>query len=123
MEYVRKVDFAAIEKGRSDKPLIQRLFDHASGATTCTINCIKTPVGGGSPAGLHFHAVDQIFYILEGTMSVEIEGKRYDCSPGSLIVFPAGIRHRNWNDGDEPTVHLAFNTPLPDPAVPFATSV
>ncbi len=74
MEYVRTVDFAAIEKSGVDERLIQNLFDHTSGAKTCTINCIKTPAGGGSPAGLHFHAVDQIFYILSGTMSIEIEG-------------------------------------------------
>jgi mannose-6-phosphate isomerase-like protein (cupin superfamily) len=123
MEYVRMVDFAAIEKSGADERLTQPLFDHASGAKTCTINCIKTPVGGGSPAGMHIHAVDQIFYILSGTMSIEIEGRRYDCRPGSLIVFPAGMPHRNWNDGSEPTVHLAFNTPLPNPNLPFTRSV
>jgi mannose-6-phosphate isomerase-like protein (cupin superfamily) len=72
---------------------------------------------------MHIHAVDQIFYILSGTMSIEIESKQYDCSPGSLIIFPAGVRHRNWNGSSEPTVHLAFQTPLPDPNVPFAKSV
>ena len=123
MEYVRTVDFAAIEKSGVDERLTQNLFDHTSGAKTCTINCIKTPAGGGSPAGMHFHDVDQVFYILSGTMSIEIEGKQYDCSPGSLIVFPAGVRHRNWNGSNEPTVHLAFNTPLPDLSVPFAKTL
>jgi mannose-6-phosphate isomerase-like protein (cupin superfamily) len=123
MEYVRKVDFAAIERSGADERLTQNLLDRTSGAKTCSIHCIKTPAGGGSPAGMHIHDVDQIFYILRGTMSIEIEGKRYDCSPGSLIVFPAGVQHRNWNGGSEPTLHLAFNTPLPDPSVPFAKSV
>ncbi len=123
MEYVRMVDFAAIERSGADERVTQSLFDHTSGAKNCTINCFKTPVGGGSPAGMHIHAVDQIFYILKGTMSIEVEGKQYDCGPGSLIVFPAGVPHRNWNDGSAPTVHLAFNTPLPDPGAPFAQSV
>ena len=123
MEYVRKVDFAAIAKSGANERLTQILFDHTSGAKTCSIFCIKTPAGGGSPAGMHVHAVDQIFYILSGTMSIEIEGKQYNCSSGSLIIFPAGVPHRNWNGGSEPTVHLAFNTPLPDPNVPFAKSV
>ena len=123
MEYVRHVDFTAIDKSGAGERLTQDLFDHTSGAKTCTVICIKTPAGGGSPAGLHVHEVDQIFYILRGTMSVEIEGRRDDCSPGSLIIFPAGVRHRNWNGGSEPTVHLAFNTPLPDPKVPFAKSL
>lgn len=123
MQYVRQVDFTAIDRSDTDERLHQALLDHASGATTCTIFCIKTPVGGGSPAGLHVHDVGQMFYILRGTMSIEIEGKQYDCPPGSLIVFPAGVPHRNWNGGSEPTVHLAFNTPLPDPGLPFARSV
>lgn len=123
MEYVRKVDFASIENSGADERLVQKLFDQTSGAKNCTINCIKTPAGGGSPAGMHIHSVDQIFYILQGTMSVEIEGKQFDCDPGSIIIFPAGIPHRNWNNGNEPTVHLAFNTPLPDPKLPFAQSI
>jgi mannose-6-phosphate isomerase-like protein (cupin superfamily) len=123
MEYIRHVDFAAIDESGADERLTQALLDHASGATTCTSFCIKTPVGGGSPAGLHVHDVDQLFYILRGVMSIEIEGRQYDCGPGSLIIFPAGVPHRNWNGGSEPTVHLTFNTPLPDPSVPFARTV
>ena len=123
MEYVRTIDFEAIEKSGADERLTQNLFDHASGAKNCTIICIKTPAGGGSPAGMHIHDVDQVFYILSGTMSIEIEEKQYDCSSGSLIIFPAGVPHRNWNGTGEPTVHLAFNTPLPDPNAPFAKSI
>jgi len=123
MEYVRKIDFAAIDNSGVDERVTQSLLDHATGSEKCAINCIKTPPGGGSPAGMHIHDVDQIFYILRGTMSIEIEDTSYECPPGSLVFFPAGTRHRNWNDGDEPTVHLAMSVPLPDPDLPFATSV
>jgi quercetin dioxygenase-like cupin family protein len=123
MDYVRKVDFAAAAAADPNTRITQVMLDHASGGEHCSINWIKTPAGGGSPAGMHTHVVDQIFYILEGTMNLEIEGKEYLAGPGSLVVFPAGVPHRNWNGGTAPTVHLAFNTPLPDPAVPFATPV
>ena len=119
MEYVRKIDFAAIDNSGADERVVQDLFDQTSGAKNCTIICIKTPAGGGSPGGMHTHAVDQIFYVLRGAMSIEIEDRQYACGPGSLIIFPAGVPHRNWNDGSEPTLHLAFNTPLPDPDLPF----
>jgi mannose-6-phosphate isomerase-like protein (cupin superfamily) len=119
MEYVRKIDFEAFDKSDADERLKQELFNETSGAKHCTIKCIKTPGGSGSPAGMHIHDIDQIFYILSGTMSIEVEDKQYDCEPGSLIIFPAGVPHRNWNNGSEPTVHLAFNTPLPQPGVPF----
>ena len=123
MEYIRKVDFTAIERSGADEQLIQRIYDRNSGATNCAINYIKTPPGGGSPGGMHIHQVDQIFYILSGVMSIEIEGKRSECGPGSLIIFPARIPHCNWNGTDKPTVHLAINAPPPDPDVPFVQPV
>ena len=121
MEYVRKVDFAGL--AAVDERVTHALLDHDSGATTCSVNCIKTPPGDGSPAGMHTHVVDQLFYILDGTMSLEIEGQPYTAGPGTLVVFPAGVPHRNWNGGAEPTIHLAFNTPLPSPDEPFARPV
>ena len=123
MEYVRKVDEAALSAAGPNERFSQWLLDHTSGARNCTINWIRTPAGGGSPAGMHTHVVDQIFYILAGTMSLEIEGKEYQAGPGSLVVFPAGVPHRNWNGSTEPTIHLAVNAPAPDPKEPFARPV
>jgi len=121
MDYVRKLDTATLEA--SDGRFTQMLLGRDSGSSTCEINCIKTPVGDGSPAGLHTHPFDQVFYVLAGTMSLEIDGAAHEAGPGTLVVFPAGVPHRNWNAGAEPTVHLALNVPLPDPAVPFATTI
>jgi quercetin dioxygenase-like cupin family protein len=121
MDYVRTVDFAAFEA--SAKRMTQVMLDRELGATTLTINCIKTPAGEGSPAGLHVHAVDQVFYVLSGVMGLEIEGKEYQAGPGTLVFFPAGVPHRNWNAGSEATMHLAIQVPQPDPNVPFATTV
>jgi mannose-6-phosphate isomerase-like protein (cupin superfamily) len=115
------VDFAAFEA--SAQRMTQALLGRELGATTCSINCIKTPAGEGSPAGLHVHAVDQVFYILSGTMSLNIEGREYEAGPGTVVFFPAGVPHRNWNAGGEATVHLAIQVPQPDPAVPFARTV
>ena len=120
MDYIRKVDQAALKAAPPAERFSQWLLDQDSGATTCSINYIKTPAGSGSPAGLHTHVVDQIFYILEGTMSIEVEGQQYEAPSGTLVFFPRGVPHKNWNAGSSPTVHLAFNTPQPDPAVPFA---
>ncbi len=121
MEYLRKVDFARL--AASGERVTQPLLDWDSGATSCSVNCIKTPPGDGSPAGMHTHVVDQLFYIMSGTMSLEIDGQPYTADPGTLVVFPAGIPHRNWNGGAEPTVHIAFNSPLPSPDEPFARPV
>src|SRR5207237_8134952 len=87
MEYVRKVDEAALAAAGRDERFSQWLFDHTSGAKHCSINWIRTPAGGGSPAGRHTHVVDQIFYILSGRMSVEMQGKQGDAGTGSLDGF------------------------------------
>jgi quercetin dioxygenase-like cupin family protein len=121
MDYLRKVDFARLAAG-SDR-VAQSLLDRDSGASTCSVNCIKTPPGEGSPAGMHTHAVDQLFYVLSGTMNLEIAGRSYVAGPGTLVVFPAGVAHRNWNGGAEATIHLAINTPLPEAGKPFARPV
>ena len=116
---LRKVDFDALSKLPADERYNQRLFDHKSGSTSCQVSYIKTPPGSGSPAGMHYHDVDQVFYILEGTMSLEIAGERMEAGPGTMVIFPAKVPHRNWNAGSEPTVHLAINTPMPpDPDDP-----
>jgi quercetin dioxygenase-like cupin family protein len=121
VEPVRTVDFAAFDA--TPDRVTQKLLDLASGAISCTVSCIKTPPGAGSPEGLHTHVVDQIFYILRGTMGIEVAGRRQEVGPGALIVFPAGVPHRNWNAGTDPTVHLTISAPVPDPSVPFATRV
>lgn len=121
MEHIRRVDFAAFEA--TAERVTQKLLDRTTGATHCSVTCIKTPPGEGSPEGLHVHAVDQIFYILAGVMSIEVAGAVHQTGPGTLIVFPAGVPHRNWNAGSEPTIHLTISAPLPDPNVPFATRV
>lgn len=118
MEYLRKVDLAQL--AATNERVHLSLYGADSGATSCSVNCIKTPPGGGSVAGLHSHVVDQLFYIISGTMSLEIAGTEYEADPGTLVVFPAGVAHRNWNRGSEATVHLAINSPLPEPGVPFA---
>jgi quercetin dioxygenase-like cupin family protein len=120
MEYVRKVAPEALAGGGR---VAEALLDHGSGATSAMITLVQTPPGEGSPAGLHTHRFDQAFYLMSGTMSLEIGGEPHEAGPGTLVLFPAGVPHRNWNAGTEPTVHLAINTPLPDPELPFADPV
>jgi mannose-6-phosphate isomerase-like protein (cupin superfamily) len=56
-------------------------------------------------------------------MHVEIDGEVTTLGAGDLVLFPSGRPHRNWNEGGEPTVHLAISAPAPDPDVPFARPV
>jgi mannose-6-phosphate isomerase-like protein (cupin superfamily) len=120
MEYVQQVDFKELTESRnrwSQALLDERVTD------SCSIKIVKTPAGGGSPAGLHTHAVDQIFYVLSGTMNVEIQGTTYVAGPGTLVVFPALVPHRNWNFGEDATIHLSIVVPPSPSDVSFATPV
>ncbi len=121
--YLRTVDFAALDATPDGERVAERLIERETGATACMISYIRTPSGGGSPAGRHVHDVDQHFYVLSGVMSIEVDGEEFDAGPGSLVWFPAGVPHRNWNESATPTVHLAINAPLPPTGLPFATPV
>jgi quercetin dioxygenase-like cupin family protein len=110
--YVRSIDLAAAAalpvSERFSAGLIERdepfNFD---------IRYIRTPPGGGSPRGPHTRKWDQVFYLLEGVMEIEILGRHTQLSAGQGVLFPHGVEHRNWNASDEPTVHLAINV-LPE---------
>ena len=114
-QYIRPVDQDKFDSLAPDERFAQRLYDEDNGAKNCTVRYIRTPAGGGSPEGMHTHVVDQIFYLLSGTMYVEINGRKFTVQPNSVVVFPAGVPHRNWND--EETYHLAIFAP-PPPASP-----
>jgi mannose-6-phosphate isomerase-like protein (cupin superfamily) len=117
---VTAVDFPRFTAlGPTDR-LSQKLLSAADGAANVTVSYVRTPAGGGSPEGLHTHEVEQVFYVLAGTMAIEVDGKRFDCGPGSLVRFPAGTPHRNWNETAEEIIHLNICAPAADPSKPFA---
>jgi quercetin dioxygenase-like cupin family protein len=112
-ERVKSVNFPAIDAVGPDVRMSMNLIDADSGTEQSAIHYVRTPPGSGSPKGLHTHPWEQTFYILEGVMTVEIEGEPepFDLQPGDVVVFPRNVAHRNWNRGDVETRHLAFNTP------------
>lgn len=120
MEYVRTIDFAALKAAGDQGRIQQVLADAESGAQACSIRCIQVPPGEGSPAGRHKHAFEKFFYILSGTMDLEIDGAEYRAGPGAVVVVPEGVPHRNWNGGTETVVHLAVFLPGPKPGEPVA---
>jgi quercetin dioxygenase-like cupin family protein len=109
LQYLRQLDREALELavGRH----AQDLLDDNLGVTHSKVMCIKTEPGGGSPEGLHSHEWDQLFYVVSGTLTIEIEGENelYEAGPDTLVCYPQGVRHRNWNKTSSPVVHLAIN--------------
>jgi quercetin dioxygenase-like cupin family protein len=123
-EHLRQTDVAAFQALAVDQRFAQKLLDRASGGDRVAVSLIRTPAGQGSPEGLHTHDFEQVFYVLAGEMNIEIDGATFRAPAGSLVRFPLGVPHRNWNDeGGADTLHLAINVPAPELGVPAAKPV
>jgi uncharacterized cupin superfamily protein len=59
------------------------------------------------------HAIEEMFYIIEGTGEYRYGAKTYKIRPGDLLSAPVGERgeaHQIVNSGDAPLKFLAFST-------------
>ncbi|MGL5012456.1 MAG: helix-turn-helix domain-containing protein [Paracoccaceae bacterium] len=52
------------------------------------------------------HEGEELFYILHGALTVEIEGQRQVLKPGDSIHFASNRVHSSWNHTDQPTTIL-----------------
>ncbi len=69
--------------------------------------------------GIHTHPEDDIFYVLEGVLSVFIADKWQSASKGSFILVPGGTAHDFENRTDEKVGFLNFTAPGNfEPAMP-----
>jgi mannose-6-phosphate isomerase-like protein (cupin superfamily) len=50
--------------------------------------------------GPHSHDEDDVFYVLEGTMSFFVDGKWIDAPKGAFVLAPGGVTHDFENRGD-----------------------
>lgn len=117
MDWVRTINYGAFPEGQR---VSQRLLGRESGGLTCRVECINLPPGGGSPAGKHTHVFEKWYFCLSGTMDIEIENEHMKVGPGSLVLVPKRVPHRNWNSGTEAVVHLAVMLPEPAPGEPVS---
>ena len=65
----------------------------------------------GTATPMHFHAEDEIFHILEGTVTFSIDGDVFNASVGSIVVIPAGAHHAWRNRSNSPIRMLTFFSP------------
>lgn len=113
--FVRKADPARLT-GRAFA--LDWLANRASGANHAAVYLAEVPPGKDTPP-LHVHEFDQFYFVLQGILSVEIGLMRHDVPPGHLVVLPAQVPHRQWNEQEETEQHLTFIVPEP-PARPSA---
>jgi mannose-6-phosphate isomerase-like protein (cupin superfamily) len=109
LEVVRRLDHAGFDDDRFSH---QILADRASGLNTLSLGVFRVPPGSKGTS-LHMHRFDQIYYIIRGTMELELGFEHYSVGPNMLVTIPAGMPHRNWNASREPEYHLNLRVPEP----------
>jgi mannose-6-phosphate isomerase-like protein (cupin superfamily) len=64
----------------------------------------------GPPPHRH-HKLHDMFYVLEGTLTVRLGDEIRAAGAGTFVCVPPGVVHTFRNDSDEPVRMLNFNTP------------
>ncbi|WP_354698069.1 hypothetical protein DSM112329_03733 [Paraconexibacter sp. AEG42_29] len=64
----------------------------------------------GPPPHVHETLTD-MFYVLEGTLTVRLGDAEHVVGPGAFVCAPPGVVHTFRNDSDAPVRFLNFNTP------------
>lgn len=66
------------------------------------MSVIAERLPAGATESMHLHRrVRQLFFVLEGEVSVEAEGAILRATRGQAVHVPAGVPHRVFNSGDE----------------------
>lgn len=68
------------------------------------------PKAVGAPVHTHAHE-DEISYVVEGVVGVQIGEDVWEAGPGSVIFKPRGIPHAFWNSGETPARLVEVITP------------
>lgn len=61
--------------------------------------------------GAHTHPEDDVFFVLQGTMSFLVDDEWIDAPAGSFVLVPGGVTHDFENRGDEPAGALNLSAP------------
>jgi mannose-6-phosphate isomerase-like protein (cupin superfamily) len=61
--------------------------------------------------GPHSHDADDVFYVLEGTMSILVDDRWIDAPKGSFVLVPGGTTHDFENRGAVRSGVLNFTAP------------
>ena len=73
----------------------------------------KKPDAPATRSPVHRHPADQMHLVLEGELSVMIEGKDHRIVPGGASLIPAGTPHATGNEGAAPVTMIEILVPQP----------
>lgn len=77
---------------------------------TLTVMSDTTPPGGGPLLHVH-HNEDELFLVIEGSISYCVEGTWTEVGVGGAVYLPRGTPHTYRNVGSTPSRHWILTTP------------
>ncbi|KAF9890024.1 hypothetical protein FE257_006704 [Aspergillus nanangensis] len=88
------------------------LADPSTGSDQAIVMYAEVAAGSGGP-GTHIHDFDQYYFVLEGELTIEVALQKHIVPADTLVVLPAGVPHRQYNQGKVTERHVVINTPPP----------
>lgn len=89
--------------------LIKATSEDTGGSMFCSENTIAPGFPGPPP---HTHErLHDMFYVLEGTLTMRVGDQTHVVEPGTFVCVPPGVVHTFSNPSGEPVRFLNFNTP------------
>lgn len=99
-------------RGTGSQPLAARATDSGDSHLQERIDNVKPGFSVGP--GLHVHPFDQIYYVLEGTMTLQFGLGTYHVQPNTFVIIPLGVVHQNRNEGPGNERHVTLLLPEPE---------
>ena len=93
----------------SSEIVIKATGDETAGTFFLSESAIA-PGFPGPPPHRHERLVD-MFYVLEGVLTVRLGDETHELEAGSFVCVPAGVVHTFSNPSERPVRLLNFNTP------------
>ena len=75
------------------------------------MSILRSDFEEGGYAEPHSHEVEQSYYVLQGTMRVNIGVDEYEVGPNTVVFFPPKMVHSLTNTGKGRLLLLAVNAP------------
>ena len=79
--------------------LVSVHLPHGTGSDGVSVLESRAPRGDSPP--LHVHEEDEIFHLLDGTMTIRVAGTDHVVSTGDTVLAPKGIPHTYRVESDE----------------------
>ena len=110
MELIRTLDESKFNPEKFSQVV---LADRESGVNSTSLGIFRVPPGGKSPP-LHVHRFEQIYFVISGTMQLQIGLEEYTAPANSYVILPPGMPHTNWNASDSELLWF-INCRSPEP--------